>query len=176
VIAVQRSVMVYNLARVRRCGVLAAAVLATGSLAAEAAPSHQGSISASSTQASGLTYGGVSSQDFPVIVDVNSTRSRVVRAVIAIRLNCTAGGFVTIHDDYSKLRIRRAKFGTSFGPVIQRNDDGTTSDLEGSVRGTFNSSRTKVSGTWSFKATDHDAAGAVTDTCDSGSVSWSAKQ
>jgi hypothetical protein len=63
-----------------------------------------------------------------------------------------------------------------FGPVTQRNDDGTTIDFEGTISGTFNSSRTRVSGTWAFKGTEHDAAGAVTDTCDSGSVSWSAKQ
>jgi hypothetical protein len=60
--------------------------------------------------------------------------------------------------------------------MTNRNDDGTTTDFEGTISGSFNKARTKASGKWSFKATDHDAAGAVTDTCDSGSVSWSAKQ
>ena len=59
--------------------------------------------------------------------------------------------------------------------MTNRSDDGTTSDFEGSFSGAFNKARTKVSGKWSFKATDHDAAGAVTDTCDSGSISWTAK-
>jgi hypothetical protein len=60
--------------------------------------------------------------------------------------------------------------------MTTRNDDGTTTDFEGSVSGAFNKARTKATGKWTFKATDHDATGAVTDTCDSGSVSWSAKQ
>jgi hypothetical protein len=171
---VQRSGVVGNVARAPRYSALAIALLATAALAATAAPS-QGS-SAPIVVTLGTSYGGVTSQDFPVVVDVNRRRSRIVRAVIAIRLSCTSGGFLTVPDGYTKLSIRRGKFSASFGPVTQRNPDGTTTDVEGTISGTFNSSRTKVSGTWAFKATDHDAAGAVTDTCDSGSVSWSAKQ
>ena len=159
----------------RRSSVVATALLATGVLAGTAAPSQGASAVASRALTPGVIYGGVSSQDFPVVIEVNSRRTRVVRAVLAIRVFCTSGGFVTLPDGYRNLVIKRGKFRTSFGPITQPNDDGTTSDLEGSISGRFNSSRTKVSGTWSFKATDHDAAGAVTDTCDSGSVSWSAK-
>jgi hypothetical protein len=172
---VQRSSVVGNVARAPRYSALAIALVATAAVAATAAPS-QGSSAASSAARVGVSYGGVTSQDFPVVVDVNRRRSRVVRAVIAIRLSCTAGGFNTVPDGYTKLSIRRGKFSASFGPATQRNDDGTTTDFEGAISGTFNSSRTKVSGTWAFKGTEHDAAGAVTDTCDSGSVSWSAKQ
>jgi hypothetical protein len=175
VIAVQRSGVVGNIGCAPRYGALATALLATAALAATAAPSD-GSSAASRAATVGTSYGGVTSQDFPVVVDVNRRRSRVVRAVIAIRLSCTAGGFNTTPDGYTGLAIRRGKFSASFGPVTQRNPDGTTSDFEGTMSGIFNSSRTKVSGTWTLKATEHDAAGAVTDTCDSGSVSWSAKQ
>jgi hypothetical protein len=175
VIAVQRSGVVGNVARAPRYSALAIALLATAALAGVAAPS-QGSSASSRAATVGKSYGGVTSQDFPVVVDVNRRRSRVVRAVIAIRLSCTAGGFLTVPDGYTKLSIRRGKFSASFGPVVQRNPDGTTTDLEGTMSGTFNSSRTKVSGTWAFKATYRDPAGTVTDTCDSGSVSWSAKQ
>jgi hypothetical protein len=175
VIAVQRSGVVGNVARAPRHSALATALLATAALAGTAAPS-QGSSAASRAATVGVSYGGVTSQDFPVVVDVNRRRSRVVRAVIAIRLSCTAGGFVVTPDGYTKLSIRRGKFSASFGPVTQRNDDGTTTDLEGTISGTFNSSRTRVSGTWALKFTEHDAAGAVTDTCDSGNVSWRAKQ
>ena len=187
----QRSGVVGNVARASRYSALAVALLATDALAGTAAPS-QGSSAASRAATVGVSYGGVpsqgvfvaiggiyggvTSQDFPVVVDVNRRRSRVVRAVIAIRTSCTSGGFVTVPDGYRNVSVRRGKFSASFGPTTQRNDDGTTSDLEGTMSGTFNSSRTKVSGKWTFKATDHDAAGAVTDTCDSGSVSWSAKQ
>jgi hypothetical protein len=40
----------------------------------------------------------------------------------------------------------------------------------------FNKARTKVKGTWATTMTFHDAAGAVTDTCESGTVNWTAKQ
>ena len=124
----------------------------------------------------GASYGGVTSQEFPVVIDVNRRRTRVVRAVIAIRTSCTAGGTITTPDGYIRMVIRRGRFSASFGPSTQRNPDGTTTDFEGTISGTVNSSRTKVSGTWSFKGTDRDASGAVTDTCDSGRVSWSARQ
>ena len=71
---------------------------------------------------------------------------------------------------------KKGKFSASFGPQVNRNDDGTTTDFEGSLRGALNKARTKLSGKWQLKVTDHDASGAVTDTCDSGSVSWKAKQ
>jgi len=175
VIAVQRSSVVGNRARAPRYGALASALLATAALAGTAAPS-QGSSAASRAATIGRSYGGVTSQDFPVVVDVNRRRTRVVRAIIAISTSCTAGGIAIFPDGYTRLSIRRGKFSSSFGPVTQRNPDGTTTDFEGSMSGTFNSSRTKVSGTWAFKATEHDAAGAITNTCDSGSVSWNAKQ
>jgi hypothetical protein len=71
---------------------------------------------------------------------------------------------------------KKRKFGASFGPVTSRNDDGTTTDFEGSDSGAFNKARTKASGKWSLKATDRDASGAVTDTCDSGSINSTVKQ
>ena len=92
----------------------------------------------------------------------------MTKATIAIRVSCTSGGFATVPDQYPKLRVnKKRKFSASFGPVTNRNDDGTTTDFEGTISGTFNKARTSASGTWTFKGTDRDAAGAVTDTCDS---------
>lgn len=172
----QQRYVVPDISRVWRAGVLTIAMLASAPLAAGAAPQH-GPMLTRSGVAAGVTYGGLTSQDFPVIVEVNGIRRKMVRTAIAIRLTCTSGGFITIPDSYVRLSIsKKGKFRTSFGPETRRNDDGTTTDIEGSVSGAFNSRRTKVSGKWSFKATDHDASGAITDTCDSGSVAWSAKQ
>jgi hypothetical protein len=143
---------------------------------ATAGPEH-GAARAVIAAAGGTVYGGASSQDFPVVIQTNRNRRRVTDAMIAIRLNCTSGGFFVIPDGYRDLSVsKKRKFGASFGPTTQRNDDGTTTDFEGSISGSFNKARTKASGRWSFKATDHDAAGAVTDTCDSGSISWTARQ
>jgi hypothetical protein len=127
--------------------------------------------------AAGTTYGGLTSQGFPVIVDVSRNGRQVVRAVIAIRLSCTSGDTAIIPDRWTKLDVSKTgKFAIAFGPETVRNSDGTTTDFEGKMSGAFNRARTTISGKWQFKGTDHDTSGAVTDTCDSGSVSWKAKQ
>jgi hypothetical protein len=127
--------------------------------------------------AAGTVFGGTTAQDFPVVIETSKNGRKIVDATIAIHLTCTSGGTVTLPDGYRGLPVSKSrKFGASFGPMTSRNDDGTTTDFEGAISGSFNKARTKASGKWSFKATEHDAAGAVTDTCDSGSVSWTAKQ
>jgi hypothetical protein len=115
-----RSSVVGNRARAPRYGALATAVLATAALVGTAAPS-QGSSASSRAATIGRSYGGVTSQDFPVVIRVNRRRSRVVRAVIAISTSCTAGGLFITPDGYTRLAIRRGKFSSSFGPVRQRN-------------------------------------------------------
>jgi hypothetical protein len=125
----------------------------------------------------GNVLGGSTAQGFPVVLETSKAGRMVTRAMVAIRLSCSSGGTVTVPDGYQKLAVSRTrKFSSAFGPLTQRNDDGTTTDFEGTISGTFNKSRTSVSGTWSLKGTDHDAAGAVTDTCDSGRVNWKATQ
>ena len=157
------------------CGV-AAVVLAVVPLTAEARPDHGGPL-ATSAAAAGTVFGGTTAQDMPVVIETSKNGRRVTRAITAIRLTCTAGGIVTLGDGYQKLPVsKKRKFGFTFGPSTQRNDDGTTTDLEGSISGAFNKARTSASGTWTFKATNRDAAGTVTDTCDSGRVTWKAKQ
>ena len=168
-----------ELLRQRRIGwVCAAAVgaLVVSPLNAAARPEH-GSLRATTAGAGGTVYGGATGQDFPVVIETSKNGRKVVKAKIAIRLTCTSGSTLVFSDSYTSLPVnKRRRFGTSFGPGTTRNDDGTTTDLQGAISAAFNKARTKVSGTWSFKATDHDASGAVTDTCDSGNVSWTAKQ
>ena len=130
-----------------------------------------------SATAVGNTYGGLTSKGLPVIVDMNAKRTTVVRVVAALHLTCTSPSVATVPDKYTQLHVTRAgRFRTSFGPFTQRNDDGTTTDYQGRMSGLFNSARTRITGTWQFTATDHDATGAVTDTCTSGALTWSAKQ
>jgi len=173
-----RSVPTTNtLASKLRLAAAAAATLLIGvPLAASASPDGA-TPNARSAAAAGAVYGGTTSQNFPVVIELNKNRRQVVRAVIAIRLPCTSGGSTVQPDRYAKVSVSRTgKFSTAFGPVVNRNDDGTTTDFEGSASGKLNAARTKLSGKWQLKLTDHDASGAVRDTCDSGSVSWTAKQ
>jgi hypothetical protein len=165
--------------RQRRIGwacAVAAGTLMVAPLTAAARPEH-GSVRAMSAGAGGTVYGGVTAQDFPVVIETSRNGRKVVEAGIAIRLTCTSGAGIIVPDGYRAMSVsKKRKFTFSFGPVVDRNDDGTSTDFEGSISGAFNKARTKVSGKWSLKATDRDAAGAITDTCDSGSVSWTAKQ
>lgn len=155
---------------------VAAAALAVSPLSAAARPDH-GSPSATSAGAGGTVYGGSTAQGFPVVIATSKNGRKVVKASIAIRLSCTSGAAPTVPDAYVQMAIsKKRKFSASFGPETNRNSDGTTTDFEGTISGAFNRARTTVSGKWTFKGTDHDASGAVTDTCDSGSVSWKAKQ
>jgi hypothetical protein len=155
---------------------VAAGALVVSPLSAAAKGEH-GSPRATIAGVGGTVYGGVTAQGFPVVIETSKNGRKVAKAFIAISLNCTSGGIATFPDDYSALKVsKKRKFGASFGPLTTRNDDGTTTDFQGSMSGKFNKSRTKASGTWSFKLVDHAASGAVTDTCDSGSVSWNAKQ
>jgi hypothetical protein len=155
---------------------VAAGALVMSPLTAAASPEH-GSLRAAHGGAAGTVYGGVTAQDFPIVIVTSKNRRKVVKATIGIRLTCTSGASASVPDTFAALPVsKKRRFGASFGPETNRNDDGTTTDFEGSISGRFNKARTKVSGTWSFKATDHNAAGAITDTCDSGSVTWRAKQ
>jgi len=171
----QRCNAALDTSRLRCAGLIAAAAVLCGPIAASAA-SHRDASAARKAPAPGVAFGGTTSQDFPIVIET-AKKGKQVRATVAIRMTCTAGGSFTMPDFFARLTVSKSrKFGTSFGPETLRNDDGTTTDFEGSVSGRFNSSRTRVSGKWAIKATFHDAAGAVTDTCDSGSISWSAKQ
>lgn len=125
----------------------------------------------------GNTYGGVTSQGYPVVVDMTSNRRKLVRAMAAMELPCTSGATAFLPDEYTGLPVtKKGKFGTAFGPLTVRNDDGTTTDIEGRISGKLNAAKTKIAGGWQLSLTDRDAAGAVTDTCVSGSVTWKAKQ
>jgi hypothetical protein len=124
----------------------------------------------------GTVLGGETSEGWPVVVELSKNGKQVVRASAGIHLTCKSGGVVNVPDVYRKLTVSPSgKLGTNFGPTTQRNDDGTTTDYEGSISGKLNKARTSASGTWTLKWTDHDTAGAITDTCESGSVSWKAK-
>jgi len=160
---------------IRRAAVLAAAALAGLPLVAAAAPRRESATAGTGITISlGTVLGGLTSQDWPVVVEVDIRRRKVTRIVAGVQMQC-ASGFLRLPDGWTNLRVKRGKFSGSYGPEAGPNNDGTTTTLEGAMRGKFNRSRTKASGTWTAKATFRDAAGVVTDTCDSGVVKWSAK-
>jgi hypothetical protein len=155
-------------------GAAAGAVLVGSPLmpVASAHPAHARVAAAPST------FGGVTSQGLPIIVDVNASKRQVVRVLTAVDLTCAPSGLVaTVPDGFRRLAVsKQRRFRATFGPQTQRNADGTTTDYQGSMTGRFNRAKTTAAGTWRLTAVDHDATGAVTDTCDSGAVTWRVKQ
>ena len=160
----------------RQTVVLATVLLGATPLVAVAAPRHDGTPAQITDIAAGVVYGGVTDDGFALMVETNTSRRKIVRMAAGLKLHCTSGASFSIADGWNKLSVKKRKFSATFGPTTQRNDDGTTVDLEGFVSGKFNRTKTSVSGTWSYKGTVHDATGAVTDTCDSGTINWTAKQ
>ena len=159
--------------RVALVGLVAVALLISWPLS----PGASAGVRSSSATAVGNTYGGVTSQGMPVFVEMTATRRQVVRMVAAMALDCTSGGSATVPDKYVRIPVSKAgKLRIAYGPVTIRNDDGTTTDFSARVTGALNFSRTLLSGSWRVTLVDHDAAGTVTDTCDSGPRSWRAKQ
>ncbi len=162
----------------RRAAALAASgcVLAVASAAAATgATAEPARASQKLTMSLGWVLGGSTSQEFPVVVQIDNPANvrRVVGVAAAIRLECASGGGYTVPDEYRRLKVaKRGRFQASFGPDTHRDDD----DVEGSIQGTFNAARDRVRGAWRFEATEHDAGGAVTDTCESGRITWSARQ
>lgn len=139
-------------------------------------PGASAGVRTPSATAVGNTYGGLSSQGQAVIVDLTSTRRKVVRTVMTLELTCTSGDGFWFTDFYTDVPVSRSgRFRTSFGPTTERNDDGTTSDLQGRITGQLNDAKTRISGSWRVVVTDHDTTGAVTRTCDSGVRGWKAK-
>ena len=144
---------------------------------AASASQHSNGPYARAAASAGVTYGGVTSQGWPVVIQFVQKQRRVGQAVIGLSVRCTSGAVANLSDRFIDLPVStKRRFGASFGPDTQRFDDGTSADFEGSISGALNRTRSKVSGTWRFKVTEYNSAGAVTDTCDSGSVRWTAKQ
>ena len=146
----------------RRLGLVSVLVGTVAAVAPAAAPAR--------------VLGGATSDGWPIVVEINKSGKQIVQASTGVTLNCTSGAVFSVPDGFQKMKIsKKGKFGVTFGPATSDNPDGTKTVFEGSVSGKTNKARTKASGKWQLKVTDVAATGAVTDTCDSGSVRWRAK-
>jgi hypothetical protein len=165
-----------NARKRRRAAVLATALFGIMPVLASAAPRADGAPARISAPAAGVVYGGVTGDGFGLMVETNKSRSKIVRMATGLELKCTSGDSFYMPDSWGKLAVKKGKFRATYGPETQSMDSGGTVDIEGAVTGKFNRSKTRISGTWSLRGTEHDTTGAVTDTCDSGTIHWTAKQ
>ncbi|MBA3748533.1 MAG: hypothetical protein H0W96_13725 [Solirubrobacterales bacterium] len=134
----------------------------------------------------GVVYGGVNaSSGYPVVIELSKTGRKVVKATMGLELKCTMPGDVTVPDTFKNLPVSKTgKFAFSYGPEEFPATDPASGVSKyqafGSITGTVNKAKTRIVGTWSAKVVAYaasDPTGAtVLDTCDSGTLSYRAKQ
>jgi hypothetical protein len=117
----------------------------------------------------GIVYGGATSQDEPVVVELTATRKRVSHAHVSWFAPCKGGGaWVEGHDEFDLRPFSLSRRGT-FSRTYRFDYGQGMSAVErfaGRVR------RTKASGTFQGDVTISGDAGS--DACSSGQVSWTA--
>jgi len=129
----------------------------------------------------GAVLGGVTtvngSSSFPVIFRIAKNGKSFPQAVIGLRLNCTSGGTISLADGYKKVGLsKKRRFAANFADQPQPIDNGQTITASGNMSGSINRKLNRVTGKWHLVWIVKNAAGAVTDTCDSGTVPFTATQ
>ena len=156
----------------RHVGAQAAAPKDTAPKKSAAAPKG-----AAAKRGSGAVYGGVTPQNWPIVIELDKDAGKVRRIVTGLDMMCTSKENFGTTDGFTDVKLNsKNRFKATYGP--QRIDAaGTPADIEGAITGRLTKDRSAMKGTWTYKVTFYDAAGATaTDTCESGLVSWKAKQ
>lgn len=157
--------------------VSAAAAVAIAAGAPVVAHASAGEGHAAKRAAAGVVYGGVTPQNWPVVIQVSRDHREVVRSAMGFRLACTLDQTEFGSDIYVHVPIHaNRRFKDSYSGISDDNPDGTYYVLSGSLRGRVNRAHTKISGSSRFAYTLNDANGAVKNSCDSGVVRFKAKQ
>ena len=120
---------------------------------------------------------GLTSQQQPVLLRLSADGRTVSRALTTLRLHCTSGATFFVPDGFTNVRVSTLRrFRLSYALPPQPVDATTSVTLSGSFAGQVDRTRTRISGgTWSMtQVVTNPTTGAVTDTCTSGLVRFSA--
>ena len=119
-------------------------------------------------------FGAFTAQEWPVLFQVRTDRSLITRMQIIMDENCSSGhtNFGVGAGDKGISVSRTGSFSDSYtnGPIALSGGTVTYSDQ---IRGKFNKARTRITGTW-HESTTFALPGGASDTCDSGTVSFTA--
>jgi len=161
--------------------ILAAAALSTLAIAGPITATN----AATKPRASpGAVYGAVTSQGYPVVIELSKTGRKVVSASIGLEVKCQTPPDITLPDSFTNMTISKAgKFKASI-PVTRLPAEPEAGlgaiDVSASISGRVNKARTRVTGTWQRKIVIYDpsdpTATRIFDTCDSGPLRFRAKQ
>jgi hypothetical protein len=132
---------------------------------------HSGTVRWQARSAPGRLYAGQSSTGEPIVIERTGSKVRIL--YVAWTAPCQAGGAWEIGEGLTNFTIsRRGHFGDRW-PDETKLDGGGSRVRTYTVDGTLRAS--KASGTFGVQVTDRDAAGTVTDSCDSTLVHWTAR-
>jgi hypothetical protein len=126
---------------------------------------------ASAASRSVVTFGGMTSNGWPVVAQITSDGRRVKRIVGAINATCSQGGSLAFPSQWRDLRISRsgAFKGSYHDSAVVDGEEVTMSET---LVGKVNRAHTKLTGTWRASTTFKEPDG-TTDVCDSGSLKFS---
>jgi hypothetical protein len=153
-------------------GTLHAVVKIMDPATAETVTSCETRLSWKALRKPGVVYGGMTSQNEPIVLRLNAARKRVNDVILAWHAPCTpSDGFLRSPEHFGNFPISGGRFGNPFeaeSPI----EGGGMSLWQYRITGRV--TPTRASGALQAKVSDTDAAGAATDSCDSGGLTWKA--
>ena len=131
----------------------------------------------------GTVYGGVTAQEYPVVLQLSKNGRKLVRADIGLEMKCQMPPDIEIPDGVKNIPIGAAGKFTASQPVTRVPADLAAGvpafDVSAKLTGRVNKARTQIKGTWQRKIVLYDPADPTTtkvyDTCDTGVLSFTAR-
>ncbi len=159
------------------------AVAASATLAV-AGPIAASNAATKAKAAPGVVYGAVTSQGYPVVIELSKTGRKVVGASIGLEVKCQMPPDITLPDTFTNMAISKTGRFKAAIPLTRLPAEPEAGlgaiDVSASISGRVNKARTRITGTWQRRIVIYDARDptgvAVFDTCDTGPLRFTAKQ
>ena len=153
------------------------AVVALASLAGA------GPVALASGATIGTVFGGVTAQEYPVVIQLSKTGRKVVRADIGLDVKCAMPPDIQLPDGVKNIPVSAAGRFTAEQALTRVPADLANGvpafDVSAKLVGRVNKARTQITGTWQRKLVLYDPADPTTtkvyDTCDTGVLRFTAR-
>ena len=124
--------------------------------------------------APGRVYAGPTSQNGPVVLELDRRRRRVAHLRVGWQSTCETGAEFQVADHQLDFDLVRKRFGDEYDSRPYEIDGGGSGTDHYFVRGEV-PNRRKATGVFRVSTLEFDAAGEPTDTCDSGRLTFRAR-
>lgn len=124
----------------------------------------------------GTTFVGETTRGHVALIASRDGR-QLTRAFVGYTFKCSDGSSATDFDGFRAIPITAARtFTSSFDTgVVPGGETGTTIRYTGHIDGRINKARTRIVGTARFTFVSVNAAAGTTETCDTGTIRFTAK-